>query len=229
MGYRGKLHEQAEARRLRADGRTLAEIAEIAEVLGVSKSSVSLWVRDVAFTPSPRRTGAKRTAHPFHLAKLRQIEEADAWAREQLSDLTDRELLVAGVALYAGEGAKRDGCVIVANTDPRLIALFCSWLRRFFTVDESRLRVRLYLHQGLDLDAAEEHWSAVTGIPRTQFHAAYRAAADPTRRSAKHVYGCASVQYGSTVVHRRIMGLTRALLSSEAAFRGSSIGGAAAC
>jgi hypothetical protein len=32
--------------------------------------------------------------------------------------------------------------------DPRF---FCRWLREFFEVDERRLRVTLYLHQGLDL------------------------------------------------------------------------------
>jgi transposase len=52
MGYRGKVEEQERARALRAEGHTLADIAA---KLGVAKSSVSLWVRDVPFTPSPRR------------------------------------------------------------------------------------------------------------------------------------------------------------------------------
>jgi hypothetical protein len=45
-----------------------------------------------------------------------------------------------------------------------MIVFFCYWLRRFFEVDESRLRVRLYLHEGLDLAAAIAFWSALTGI-----------------------------------------------------------------
>jgi len=44
MGYRGKVVERQQARRLRRAGLPLDEIA--AQV-GVSKSSVSLWVRDV--------------------------------------------------------------------------------------------------------------------------------------------------------------------------------------
>ena len=39
MGYRGKVKEQDKARALRAQNRTLADIAQM---LGVSKSSVSL-------------------------------------------------------------------------------------------------------------------------------------------------------------------------------------------
>ena len=49
MGYRGKVKEQEKARVLRAQNRTLADIAQ---TLSVSKSSVSLWVRDVPFTPT---------------------------------------------------------------------------------------------------------------------------------------------------------------------------------
>ena len=59
MGYRGKVKEQEKARALRAQNRTLADIAQ---TLGVSKSSVSLWVRDVPFTPTSDcvvRTGAR--------------------------------------------------------------------------------------------------------------------------------------------------------------------------
>jgi hypothetical protein len=51
MGYRGKVKEQEQARALRAEGHTLAEIA--AE-LGVAKSSVSLWS---ATSHSNRRPG----------------------------------------------------------------------------------------------------------------------------------------------------------------------------
>jgi hypothetical protein len=62
MGYRGKVREQEEARRLRAQGWILSRIAE---ELGVSKSSVSLWVRDVPFTPSKRRYGPQARYHPW--------------------------------------------------------------------------------------------------------------------------------------------------------------------
>jgi hypothetical protein len=213
MGYRGKVDAQRQARILRARNMTLADIAA---TLGVSKSSVSLWVRDVPFTPSKRRTGPRRRAHPAHSAKVRQIQELEEHGIERIGTLSDDAFLVAGVALYAGEGAKKDGSVVFANTDARMVAFFCSWLRRFFQIDESRLRVRVYLHQGLDLDLAEQHWSNITAIPRAQFRAPYRAVVDPSIRTAKHQCGCAYVIYSCSTTHRRIMGLIRALLSSDA-------------
>ena len=119
MGDRGKLAEQAEARRLRAG----ATLAEIASALGVSKSSASLWVRDVPVPPRPgRRTARRRGPNALQRAKEAEIERLREVGRQRLAELTDRELLVAGVALYAGEGAKSDGAVRFANSDPRMIS-----------------------------------------------------------------------------------------------------------
>jgi hypothetical protein len=213
MGYRGKVAEQERARDMRARNMTLQDIAT---ELGVAKSSVSLWVRDVPFTPSKRRTGPQRRPHPFHEAKLAQIAQCRLEGIERIGALTDAAFLAAGAALYAGEGTKRDGAVRFANSDPTMIRFFCAWLRRFFEIDEARLRARVYLHVGLDLEAATTHWSEVTGIPVDQFRKPYRAVADPTIRRNKHEFGCAYVDYSCSRTHRQVMGLVRALLSSDA-------------
>jgi hypothetical protein len=97
-----------------------------------------------------------------------------------------------------------------------MIRFFCAWFRHFFEIDEARLRGRVYLHEGLDLEAATTHWSKVTGIPTDQFRKPYRAIADPTIRRNKHEFGCAYVDYSCSYTHRQVMGLVRALLSSDA-------------
>ena len=92
MGYGGKVHEQHRARELRAQAWTLAEIA--AE-LGVSKSSVSLWVRDVDFVPRPRNRGHRTVKpHPLHVAKLAEIERCRVEGLERIGTLSEREFLV---------------------------------------------------------------------------------------------------------------------------------------
>jgi hypothetical protein len=212
MSYRGKVAEQEKARLLRAQSRTLADIAE---TLGVSKSSVSVWVRDVPFRPSPRRYGARRRRNRQHEAKLRQVEELDREGLIRIGDLSGQAFLAAGAALYAGEGSKTDGTVNFANSDPRMVRFFCVWLRRFFEIDESRLRARVYLHQGLDIDATQSFWSELTGIPKDQFRTPYRAVPDPSIRRNKHEHGCVYVYYCCSRTHRAIMGLVRALLSSK--------------
>ncbi len=75
--------------------------------------------------------------------------------------------------------------------------------------------MRAYLHEGLDIDAAQTYWSAVAGAPLAQFNEPYRAVADPSIRLTKHRYGCAFVDYTCSRTHREIMGLVRALLGSS--------------
>ncbi len=204
--------EQEQARELRAQAWT---IPDIAVKLGVAKSSVSLWVRDVQFTPSKRRTGPRHRPHPGQRRKAEQIVALDREGVARLGVLNDQAFLAAGAALYAGEGSKTEGSVSFANSDVAMVSFFCEWLRTFFPIDESRLRVRIYLHQGLDLEAATNHWSAVTGVPVAQFRTPYRAAPDPSIGKNKHEFGCVYVRYGCSKTHRAIMGLCRALLSSS--------------
>ena len=210
MGYRGKAAERGRARELRAAGWTMPEIA--AE-LGVSRGSVSLWTHDVPFTPGPRKA-RKRGPNALERRKAEEIERLQAEGRERIGELNDRDLLIAGTALYAGEGDKTRGSVGFANSDPRMVAMFCAWLRRFFVIDESRLRVRLYLHEGLDVDAANEFWSSLTAIPIAQFNRPYRAVPDATIRLTKHEMGCPKVRYNCARTHRAVLGLVDALLPS---------------
>lgn len=219
MGYRGKVGEQQRARELRAQAWTLGEIA--AE-LGVSRSSASVWVRGVPFdeavraerSGANRRRGARRRG-PNALARRKQgeIDRLLAEGRERIGHLSERDLLIAGAALYAGEGGKTDGSVVFANSDVRLVVLFLRFLRAYFDIDETRLRVRVYLHAGLDLDAAVRFWSQATGIPAEQFGKPYRAVPDASIRHTKHVNGCAYVKYSCAATHRAIMGMMAGLLA----------------
>jgi hypothetical protein len=224
VGYRGKLDLQNRSRDLRAQGWTLTEIC--AEV-GCSKSSASLWCREVEIDMEAlaerRRArnlagneGARaRGPNKLQRRKAAEIEEMQRSGRTRMARLTARELLVAGLALYAGEGSKTDGDVSFANSDPRMVRFFVGWLRRFFDIEESRLRFSLYLHEGLDLDAANRFWSALTCIPITQFRKPYRAIPDPSIRRSKHPMGCGTVAYWSATTHREVMGMVDALLSSD--------------
>jgi hypothetical protein len=121
MGYRGKVAERERARELRAEGWALQDIAD---ELGVSKSSVSVWVRDVGFVPRPRRRTARaRGPSALTLAKQAQIDALMAEGRERIGRLDERDLLIAGTALYAGEGAKTDGAVVFARTHRAVMGL----------------------------------------------------------------------------------------------------------
>jgi hypothetical protein len=222
MGYRGKVEQQNQARDLRAQGWTLTEICE---QVGCSKASASLWCRDVEIDDEVlqqrRRArflagneGARnRGPNKLQQRKAAEIEDARVEGSCTIGSLSDREFLVAGLAYYSGEGSKTDGAVKFANSDPRLLLFFVRWLRHFFDVDERRLRMHLYLHEGLDIEAANKFWSELTDIPTSQFIKPYRAVPDPSIRTSKHPLGCPAISYSCTRTHRRIMGMIDALLS----------------
>jgi hypothetical protein len=211
MGYAGKWVERERARELRAESWTLLDIAR---ELGVSKASVSVWVRDVPFVPRPRNRGhSSHKPHPLTVKKEAEIERCRADAESFVGSLSDRDLTMFCLGLYAGEGGKTRGSITFANTNPTFVAVVATWLRRQFRIDESRMRAKIYLHEGLDLDAASAFWSGVLAIPVWQFTMPYRAADDPTRRHAKHVHGCATLQYSCTSTHRRVMAMIEAVTS----------------
>lgn len=209
MGYAGKWQEREQARELRSQAWTLQEIAD---ELGVAKGSVSVWVRDVEFTPKRRNRGASnQRPHPLHVAKLAELERCRKEAEEWVASMTDRELTAFCLGLYAGEGNKTKSIVGLANTNPSLLLAFVTWFRSEFEVDEARLRVVVYLHEGLDIEQAVMFWSRLLNIPPSQFGKPYRAVADASRRGTKHEYGCATVRYSCSLTIRRLLAMIEAV------------------
>ncbi|MFN8016050.1 MAG: hypothetical protein U0R17_05540 [Acidimicrobiia bacterium] len=188
-------------------------ITSIASTLKVSKSSVSIWVRDldVVVTKSSSNN-SKRSPHPHMIARLNEIEDNRKSGIKYFENLSRKEFFVAGIALYAGEGFKTQNSIGMANTDPSIIKFFIKWLRTFYEVEESRIKARLYLHEGLDVDESTKYWSNLTGIPAGQFTKPYRAKADPYRRYSKHEHGCITIRYHCCHTLRKVIGLMQGLL-----------------
>ena len=179
-GTAGRSSCKSKARVLRADGRTLVDIATelgVVEVVGVA-----VGARRLLRAPCPPCAGRPAPASRSTSPSSPRSPSAIASALERIGVLSDDAFLAAGAALYAGEGAKTDGKVTFANTDRGDDRVLLRVVAPVLRVDESRLRVRVYLHEGLDLDAAEQYWSDVTGVPRASSIAPYRAKADPSIR-----------------------------------------------
>ncbi|MFJ6833273.1 hypothetical protein [Streptomyces sp. NPDC091209] len=161
---------RARARELRGQGWTYGEIQT---ELGCSKSSVSLWVRDLPH-PEPRCTPEEQRARMnAGLARLRaeqdQVREGTKrQAAESVGELSDRELFMAGVALYWAEGQKskpyqRRESVIFINSDPGVIQVYLAWLD-LLDVPRERLRFRVMIHESADVATAEQYWADLVDI-----------------------------------------------------------------
>ncbi|MDI3386636.1 hypothetical protein QIS99_10500 [Streptomyces sp. B-S-A8] len=168
--HRAKDDLRDRARELRLQGWTYDQIQL---ELGCSKSSISLWVRDLP-KPEPRYTPEEQQALMHAgLARLRsaQNEERERVrlaAHQETADLSDRKLFLVGVALYWAEGSKskphaRRERVIFVNSDTGVIETFVSWLDLLGVEPEHR-RYRILIHEFADIPGAHQHWADVLGV-----------------------------------------------------------------
>ncbi|WP_414506508.1 hypothetical protein [Streptomyces sp. NEAU-L66] len=166
---------RARARELRKQGLTYDRIQV---ELGCSKSSVSLWVRDLPKPPARTREEASAIARRGWEATLERRDEArrqtKADATREIGPLSDRDLFLAGVALYWAEGtkdkpyARREG-VIFVNSDPSVIRLYLAWLK-LLDVEPERIGYRVMIHGTADVAAAERYWADLVGIEVGALH-----------------------------------------------------------
>ncbi|MGW1132824.1 terminase gpP N-terminus-related DNA-binding protein [Streptomyces griseoluteus] len=204
------------ARELRLQGWTYNEIQ--AE-LGCSKSSVSLWVRDLP-RPEPKCSPEEQRARMnAGLAKLRTTQEqARAATKQAAADaigvLTKRELFIAGVALYWAEGSKdkphrRSEVLQFINSDPNVISLFLRWLD-LLEVPRSRLTLRVSIHESADVGRAENFWAEVVGVDVAAFSRATLKKHNPrtVRKNTGDTYrGCLVVYVRQSAdLYRRMEG-----------------------
>jgi len=217
-----KDEHRAKARELRAQG---MDYEEIATALGVAKSSVSLWVRDL---PRPARLSyaecRKRSAEGAqrYWAAERGVREARRAAdREaaaaQIGDLTDREFLIA----YWCEGTKnkphrRSDRVIFTNSDPSLIRFFLRFLDATGT-PLTDLSFRICIHENAGAESAQRFWLEITGARRDQFLTPTLKRHNPKtvrKNTGVDYHGCLRIDVNrSSGLYRRIDGWAGAIMS----------------
>jgi predicted transcriptional regulator len=227
---------------LRAKARTLREqgldYEEIATELGVSKSSVSLWVRDM---PRPERLTEeecrKRSLEIFskYRAAQRPIREAARQAvvrtaHAEIGQLHDREVLIAGAIAYWCEGTKnkpyrRIDRVTFINSDPALICFFMRFLA-VAGIERDRLVCRLHIHESADVEAAQRFWEDVTGLEPEQFSRPTLKRHKPItirKNTGDDYHGCLRVDVRrSAVLYRRIEGWAAAAMTVPQAGAGEA-------
>ncbi|WP_121831345.1 helix-turn-helix domain-containing protein [Streptomyces sp. S1] len=207
---------RARARELRLEGWTYDRIQ--AE-LGCSKSSISLWVRDLP-KPEPRYTEEERRARMnAGLARLRatqdeERQETKRLAHESVGALSDRELFIAGVTLYWAEGTKdktyrRREVLQFINSDPNVITLYLRWLD-LLGVTPDRLRFRVGIHESADVAEAERFWAELAGVDASTFQRSTLKRHNPktVRKNTAEAYrGCLVVYVtGGSELYRRMEG-----------------------
>lgn len=197
---RAKTIERREATRLRKRGLSYAEISA---QLGVAKSSLSLWLRDVAVPVKGQKRIARKISKNGKAAgsKSKSIwrhkrEDLHTAAAQELSSLTFTNTAFAyvGAALYWAEGTKNLDLSFV-NAYPEMLQLYVRWLHDVIGVRREELvcRVQVYLNNGLSLREVHRYWASLLGIPTKQFTKAgvrnIMPSSSKKKRGTVHLYG----------------------------------------
>jgi transcriptional regulator with XRE-family HTH domain len=191
------------ARELRLKGLTYDQIQV---ELGCSKSSISLWVRDL---PKPERRSPTEQAR---LAGQRRWEHENA--RRDSEREQAKQSAFAGTALYWAEGGKdktysRREALKFINSDPNVIRLYLRWLE-LLDVPRDRMHFRVYIHETADVSAAEEFWADVVGVDVSDFQTTSLKKHTPktNRKNTTEAYrGCLSIYVTKSAdLYRRMEG-----------------------
>lgn len=236
LANRAKPQLRAQARDLREQGWSYDAIAR---KLRVSKSSLSLWLRDLpkpeAYHPGEPPQGWKAEEWADFCARRREIyrrrkaEERRQEVMEAAGDvgeLSDRELWLVGVMIYWCEGAKskpwrRQKRADFINSDPQLVQLYVRFLAHLgYPVDQLILTV--HIHENADVDAATRFWAEIVGASLTQFNKPTIKKHKPSttrRKVGDHYRGALRIDVRkSAKLYRRVEGWARGvMLGSEAA------------
>lgn len=174
-----KLIEYEKALQLREKGKSIKQIAKL---LKVSVSIVSIWCRTVELTESQREKLKRRKvrirhlrklAKQSHLEKLNRVKKLTDEAISLIKPLAEKELFLTGLSLYWAEGFKsiKEGRLGFCNSDPRMIKFIIKWFEKSLNIERKDFILRAEFNQSHQ-DRTEEikkYWSKITKVPLEQF------------------------------------------------------------
>ena len=154
--------------------------SQIKDKIKVSKSTLSGWLSSMPL--SEKRIRELRDFSPQRIERYRNTMRSKKEARlnevykkvsKDVGSLSERDLFLAGLFLYWGEGTKRSNySVVLTNTNPAMLKLFIKWLE-LFNVKRKDLKIKLHLYSDMNIKKGLDFWSKELKIPLSQFRKTY--------------------------------------------------------
>jgi transcriptional regulator with XRE-family HTH domain len=175
--YKPAAYEQALAFRRR--GFTYTEIAKIC---GVSRGTVSNWLRHEAFskavaTDNKKQAVAQNTKRLALINKARvaerkqQYNEITRLAEVEFKNYRSSPQFIAGLTLYMTAGDQENPRLIrLSSSRPQLHKLFLRFLTGYLGVPKGSMRFWLLLYPDLDEVVCMKHWCQKTALSPAQFY-----------------------------------------------------------
>lgn len=169
--------DKAKARALRAQGKSYSEIKDM---LGVGKGTLSAWLSDMPLSAEQIRQ--LRDLNPRRIERYRETMRrkretklmlAYKKAAHDIGTLSRRDVFIAGLYLYWGEGNKSGASNVgISNTNPEIIRAFLDWCV-VVGIPKERCYVRLHLYRDMDIEEETTYWSHILDIPIKRFRRPY--------------------------------------------------------
>ncbi len=171
------------AREMRKKGMSLGAISKS---LAVSKSSVSLWCRDIILTCEQVNfltekvtraglTGRMKGAEMNRKKKRDNIDQIRRLAEKEIGKISQRDLLMIGTALYWGEGCKNGSRLIFVNSDPEMIKIMYRFFREILHVPKELFQPTVQINEihKPRIKKVLKFWSFLLDLPLDQFGNTY--------------------------------------------------------
>jgi len=175
--YMARTADREHARIMRSKGKSYTEIKN---KIKVSKSTLSVWLRDMPL--SEERMRAVRDLNPrrienfratMQLKREKRLEIAYQKVAQDLGALSSRDIFLAGFFLYWGEGTKSmRGRVAISNTDPAVVTFFLRWIE-CLGVPQSQVKIKLHVYMDMDAKKEMTFWAEKLQIPYNCFRSPY--------------------------------------------------------
>jgi predicted transcriptional regulator len=198
--------------KLRLSGKSYSEIKELT---GATKSSLSYWLKNYPLTvKQAKKLKARykdRQIESFikTMRLKREVRNEETYARltKILLPLTEKELGIAGLFLYLGEGSKhQSGQILVSNTDPSVIKFVMRWYENYLDIPKDEIKVGLQLYGDMNIKEEISYWSTFLAIPVKNFWKPYiKNSAAKSIDHTGHKHGTCTLYHGSVPKHEEIM------------------------
>lgn len=208
-----KKAERDKALELRKIGYSLGEISK---GLNISKSTASLWTKDVILDVKAKERiemKAKASRSKGHdtlrKKKMDRLILAEKEAKRLLGNIKiDKNTAVVALSMmYRCEGLKKDNGIAFTNSDPDLVKAFIRMLKEVFEIDEKRFQVCLHLHDYHDKVELLDFWSNTINLPVGQFSIFMKKS--DHKYSHKGYKGCARISYFDSRLSRIIISFAK--------------------
>lgn len=169
-----KINLRQKAFELRRRGMSYTQIKS---QIGVSKSTLSLWLRK--YPLSKKQIYLLRDVSEVRIEKFRatmtakrekRIADLCDYQKSKYLPLSRKELLIAGLFLYWGEGGKDlKRPPSVHNSNPQVIKFALYWYTEILKVPREKIKVNLHLYSDMEVSKELAFWSKELNIPTSQF------------------------------------------------------------